>query len=156
MSSSRDDRPSYASRVATKKQRRRREKGKRHEYEYVWVDDEGHELEVEDDAEAPARASTARTNGRAPAKPKPKAKAAATRGVQPPSWRRVLKRALIFVPLMFIAITVLPGGDDLSTVGKVLITAQWALILIPFMYLMEVVSHRVWKRRAERTGAAKR
>jgi hypothetical protein len=46
----------------------------------------------------------------------------------------------------------LPGGDDLSTPGKVLLTLQWALILIPFMYLMEVVSYRVWKRRTERTS----
>ena len=139
--------------MATRKQRRRREKGHRHEYEYVWVDDEGQEIEVDEEPQ-PARTSAARSNGRAPAKAK--AKSAPTRGVQPPSWRRVLKRALIFVPLMFIAITILPGGDDLSTTGKLLITAQWALILIPFMYLMEVVSYRVWKRRSERGGPAKR
>jgi hypothetical protein len=139
--------------VATKKQRRRREKGQRHEYEYVWVDDEGQEVEVEEEAR-PARASTARSNGREPAKAK--SKSAPTRGVQPPSWRRVLKRALIFVPLMFIAITILPGGDDVSTTGKILITGQWALILIPFMYLMEVVSYRVWKRRSERSAGGKR
>jgi hypothetical protein len=135
--------------MATKKQRRRREKGKRHEYEYVWVDDEGHEVEV-DEADVPANVTPAqRTNGRRSPKP---AAAPARGGIQPPSWRRVLKRAAIFVPLMFVAITVLPGGDELSTAGKVLLTLQWALILIPFMYLMEVVSYRVWKRRSERTS----
>ena len=141
--------------MATKKQRRRRQKGKRHEYEYVWIDDEGREIEVDED-ELPAPATPAqRTNGRRTAK---KSSPPAARGVQPPSWRRVLKRSAIFVPLMFVAITVLPGGDELSLAGKVLITLQWALILIPFMYLMEVVSYRVWKRRMEKTSgrAAKR
>ena len=140
--------------MATKKQRRRRQKGKRHEYEYVWVDDEGRELDVDEDALPAPRAAAERTNGRRTTKKSPPS----ARGVQPPSWRRVLKRALIFVPLMFVAITVLPGGDELSTAGKVLVTLQWALILIPFMYLMEVVSHRVWKRRMEKTSgsAAKR
>ncbi len=134
--------------MATKKQRRRRQKGKRHEYEYVWVDDEGRELEVEEDANPIRVPAAQRSNGRR------SAKAAAGRargGIQPPSWRRVLKRAAIFVPLMFVAISVLPGGDELSTTGKVLLTLQWALILIPFMYLMEVVSYRVWKRRSEKT-----
>jgi hypothetical protein len=136
--------------MATKKQRRRREKGKRHEYEYVWVDEEGHELEIDEDA-VPARVAPAqRTNGRRSTKA---AAAPARGGIQPPSWRRVLKRAAIFVPLMFVAITVLPGGDELSTTGKVLLTLQWALILIPFMYLMEVVSYRVWKRRTDKTSA---
>jgi len=136
--------------MATKKQRRRREKGKRHEYEYVWVDDEGHEIEVEEDAVPAHVTPTQRTNdGRRSSK----AAAPARGGIQPPSWRRVLKRAAIFVPLMYVAITVLPGGDDLSTTGKVLLTLQWALILIPFMYLMEVVSYRVWKRRTEKSSA---
>ena len=138
--------------MPTKKQRRRREKGKRHEYEYVWVDDEGREIEVDEDAAPDASAPARRANGRRAAKKTPPS----TRGIQPPSWRRVLKRALIFVPLMFIAITVLPGGDELTTAGKALVTLQWALILIPFMYLMEVVSYRVWKRRAEKAGAARR
>jgi hypothetical protein len=130
--------------VATKKQRRRRQKGKRHEYEYVWVDEEGRELDVEEvpepngDRPAAKPTGTARKTGKA---------STPARGIQPPSWRRVLKRAAIFVPLMFVAITVLPGGDELSTTGKIIVTAQWALILIPFMYLMELVSHRVWRRR---------
>jgi hypothetical protein len=139
--------------VATKKQRRRRKKGKRHEYEYVWVDDEGRELEIEEDALPPDVAPAKGSNGRRSAKP---AAAPARGGIQPPSWRRVLKRAAIFVPLMFVAITVLPGGDELSTVGKVLLTLQWALILIPFMYLMEVVSYRVWKRRAAKPAGSGR
>jgi hypothetical protein len=139
--------------MATKKQRRRREKGKRHEYEYVWVDEEGRELEIDEDAVPTRVAPAQRTNGRRSAKA---AAAPARGGIQPPSWRRVLKRAAIFVPLMFVAITVLPGGDELSTTGKVLLTLQWALILIPFMYLMEVVSYRVWKRRTDKTADSAR
>ncbi len=127
--------------MPTKKQRRRRLKGRRHEYEYVWVDDERREIEVEEAPEPNGAGPAAKKDRRA------RRSAPAARGIQPPSWRRVLKRALIFVPLMFIAISVLPGGDELTTVGKLLVTAQWALILIPFMYLMEVVSYRVWRRR---------
>jgi hypothetical protein len=41
-------------------------------------------------------------------------------------------------------------------VGKVLLTLQWALILIPFMYLMEVVSYRVWKRRTAKSAGSGR
>ena len=135
--------------MATKKQRRRRQKGKRHDYEYVWVDEEGREIEVAEDAVPERVRHVQRTNGRRAAG----RAATSARGIQPPSWRRVLKRALIFVPLMFVAISILPGGDDLTTAQKGIVTAQWALILIPFMYLMEVVSYRVWKRRSAKADA---
>ena len=125
--------------MPTRKQRRRRLKGRRHEYEYVYVDDEGREVETPE-VETPRRASDA--NGRKPAP--------VTRGgrtIQPPSWRRVGKRALFFAPVMFLVITLLE--NDLSILGRVLITLQMLLLFIPFSYLMDTMTYRLSRRRLE-------
>jgi len=136
--------------MATKKQRRRRQKGKRHEYEYVYVDDEGNEVEGAEapDDEAPARSS--RAEGRKSARP--------TRGggrqVQPPSWRRVGKRGLIFAPLMFVVVTLL-APDTASPVQNVLQTLFLLLVFLPFSYVMDSMTYRMWRRRTEGDTARK-
>src|SRR6266540_3322793 len=85
--------------MATKKQRRRRQKDRRHEWEYVYVDDEGEEVEVEE-AESPTpRKAEART------KAGKKQPGRAGRSVEPPSWRKVGKRGLLFAPLILITHT---------------------------------------------------
>src|SRR4051812_42742208 len=102
--------------MPSRKQRRRREKDRRHEWEEVYVDAEGREV---DPAELDEPEPTPR-NGRAPAAVKTAAPAKSTaakkggqqragrgREVQPPSWSRVLKRGLIFAPIMFIVIGLL-------------------------------------------------
>jgi hypothetical protein len=129
--------------VPTKKQRRRQQKLRRHEWEDVYLDEEGNEVEPPPELEESVAARPAKgTRGRA---------SAAARGVQPPSWRRVLKRGLLFAPLMFVMIAILE--PDSSTVQKLVFTAQLALIFIPFSYFIDSMSYRVWRKRLERDGS---
>jgi hypothetical protein len=135
--------------VPTKKQRRRRAKDRRHEYEYVYVDDEGREVEALDEPEpttAPKRDGARGSRRAGPA-----------RTIQPPSWRRVGKRALIFAPLMFLTVMLL-APDDASLVANLAQTLFLLLIFLPFSYVMDSVTYRIWRRRMGQTdsGAAGR
>jgi hypothetical protein len=127
--------------MPTRKQRRRRQKGRRHEYEYVYVDDEGNELDVSED-EVRAEQAASR-NGRTRARP-----AAATNPrIQPPSWRRVGKRGLIFAPLMFVTVMVL---DNQLELWQVAVQTLWLLaIFLPFSYFLDSFMYR---RYVKRTG----
>ena len=73
--------------MATKKQQRRRQKLKRHEYEEVYVDDEGRELDPEEAEELVSAAQPEKT-----AKAKKDAAPQRGRTIEPPSWRRTLRR----------------------------------------------------------------
>jgi hypothetical protein len=146
--------------MPTRKQRRRRQKEKRHEYEYVYVDAEGHEVDVDEQDLEP---KGSRRNGSPDAKPKAQAKkngkpSRAPREVQPPSWRRVARRALIFGPLIFIAFSVLNKSQ--SVVGRLGIAAAYTAFFIPFMYLMDRQLYRSYLRRTgqqqPRAGGRKR
>ena len=138
--------------MATKKQVRRRQKLRRHEYEEVYVDAEGNVVEPPEDEEpepTPAR------NGKRAASKRPAGRTGRT--VQPPSWRRVGKRALLFGPLLFLAFSILPGSDDISVLQRVVLTLQYMVLLIPFMYLMDRLTYRMWlKRTGQATGGQKR
>ena len=123
--------------MSSRKQRRRRAKERRHEYEYVYVDEEGREVDVEP-AEA---AKPKRTDRRPPA-------LRAGRKVDPPSWRRVGRRALLFAPLMFITIRLL--GRDQTIFGSLIETVFLLLLFVPFSYVMDSVLYRSFVRRAER------
>lgn len=125
--------------MPSRKQRRRQQKLRRHEWEEVYLDEEGNEVEPPPELAAQASARPEKRNGRGAATP---------RGVQPPSWRRVLKRGALFAPLMFVMIAILE--PDSSTVEKLIFTGQLALIFIPFSYLIDSMSYRVWRRRMER------
>jgi hypothetical protein len=124
--------------VPTRKQRRRRAKERRHEYEYVYVDEDGREVEVEpEDEKAPAR--------------KDKRPAPATRprrAIEPPSWKRVGRRALIFAPLMFITIRLLERGEPIA--ASAFRTIFLLLIFLPFSYVMDAVLYRSYQRRLDR------
>ena len=128
--------------MPSRKQRRRQAKERRHEYEYVYVDDEGREVEV-DEAELEER-----RNGKAK-----RAEPAARGGriVQPPSWQRVGKRALIFAPLMFATVYLL-GRDDLSTQQMVIQTLVLLGVFLPFSYFMDSLTYRAYQRRLNRKG----
>jgi hypothetical protein len=132
--------------VPTRKQRRRRAKDRRHEYEYVYVDEEGNEVEVDED-EPKAERSSAR-NGRA----KPRSSQAGPR-VQPPSWRRVGKRGLIFAPLMFI--TVMLIDSELAWWQWLVQTAWLMAIFLPFSYFMDSFMYRRYLRRTGVTPGEK-
>jgi hypothetical protein len=123
--------------MATKKQKRRREKERRHEYEYVYVDDEGREVEVEEpEAE--------RKNGKSPAK---RAVQTGGRTVDPPSWRKTLRRAAIFSPLMFVILYLL--RPDNATPGSVVVSVALLMVFfIPFSFFMDSLMYRMAQKRA--------
>jgi hypothetical protein len=128
--------------VPTRKQRKRRAKERRHEYEYVYVDEEGREVEVDEPEPAAAK-----RNGRA----RP-VTGRGGRKIDPPSWSRVGRRALIFAPLMFGTIWFLGSGQSGSSrvAGAVVQTLFLMLIFLPFSYFMDSFLYRTYKKRAER------
>lgn len=128
--------------MATKKQRRRREKLQRHEYEYIVEDEDGDEVVVETPKTAAKTAATAKAS--------PKGAVIDRRGrvMQPPSWKRVLKRGLIFGPILAILIWV--TGSSLSTTGKLLNIVILLAIFIPFSYLVDTMIYRAIQRRQRR------
>ena len=126
--------------MPSRKQRRRQAKERRHEYEYVYVDDEGREVEV-DPAEMEER-----RNGKAK---RPERAPSAGRTVQPPSWNRVGRRALIFAPLMFLTVYLL-GRNSLSTGQMLLQTLVLLAIFLPFSYFMDSLTYRAYQRRLNR------
>jgi hypothetical protein len=127
--------------MATKKQRKRQQKERRHDWEYVYVDDEGQEVEV-DDEEAPAK-SRKSTEAKATAK---RGLGRAGRAVEPPSWRRVGKRALIFAPLMLVVVYLLQGKKH-DYRAAVVQTVILLVFFLPFSYLMDTMMYRSFRKR---------
>lgn len=129
--------------MASKKQRKRRQKERRHEYEFVYVDEEGEEVEVDGaELDRSDRRNGRRNGAKAARKPqggKP------VRKVDPPSWKRVTRRALFFGPLIFIAFTVLNHNQALVT--RLLLAVLYTAFFIPFMYLMDRQLYRSYLRR---------
>ncbi len=128
--------------MPSRKQQRRRAKSQRHEYEVVYMDEDGNEVAPEE-AEAltskPAvkrgqRGSTART----------------ARVVQAPSWRRALRRAALMAPLMFIVIMLLE--KDSAVGARLSIAIFYSILFVPFMYLMDSVAYKTYKKRLDRLG----
>ena len=136
--------------MPTRKQRRRREKERRHEWEEVYVDEAGREVDPEQ-AESLAR-SRAPTNGRAPARRQAQPRSR-QRVVEPPSWRRVAKRSLIFAPFMFLVLTFLDG--ETTALARVLYTLQLMLLFVPFSYLVDSFAYRMYRKRLARESAEK-
>lgn len=125
--------------MATKKQRKRQQKLRRHEWEEVYIDEEGREIPVEEidvpEPAAPRARKAEAAKSRAPA-------AARTRGgrvIQPPSWQRVLKRAAIFAPIMFLVVNFL--SKNLTLQQKVVQTLLLLAFFIPFSYLIDVLMY---------------
>jgi hypothetical protein len=132
--------------MPTRKQRRRQQKNRRHEYEEVYVDAEGNVIELED-AELPAETAATRNGRKTAATGRPqRAARPSLRAVQPPSLRRVLKRGAIFAPVMFILVSLL--SPDFSIVQRVTNTLFLVLIFLPFSYLMDSLTYRIWLRRS--------
>jgi hypothetical protein len=131
--------------MATKKQRRRREKERRHEYEYVYVDDEGREVAVDEEPQPRGK------NGKTPS-----AKAVHTAGgrtIEPPSWRRTLRRAAIFAPIIFIALYLLRTKDQ-TIVSVVFSVILLLAFFIPFSYFMDSLMYRLAVKRGAKTGGS--
>jgi hypothetical protein len=130
--------------MPSRKQRRRRAKERRHEWEDVWVDDEGNEVEPPSEADIQSR------NGKRTTAPAKQRQSTGRRVVQPPSWQRVGKRALIFAPLMFLTVSFL--SSDLSLLQKALNTLFLLAFFLPFSYAMDVLMYRMYTRRSGRAG----
>jgi hypothetical protein len=142
--------------VPTRKQRRRQQKNRRHEWEYVYVDDEGQEVDMdpaelraakrEKEAERPRAGAAARSTG---------ARGRSGRQIEPPSWRRVFKRALIFAPIFVVVLLLLNRqGSIYARVGAAI---PLIVVFVPFSYFTDRLAYRTYQKRLARarTTAAK-
>jgi hypothetical protein len=141
--------------MPTRKQRRRNQKARRHEYEYVYLDDEGNEVPV-DPSELRAE-----KNGQRDPKPSKggSGKPAAGRGpggrrvVEPPSWRRSARRALIFGPLLVVAMMLF--NRNLPLVQQLFPAVFLIAFFIPFSYFTDSLAYRMFQKRLARRDNAK-
>jgi hypothetical protein len=135
--------------MPSKKQRRRREKLKRHQWEEVYVDEEGRELDPEE-AEAlvgPAARRAERT--------KAEPQKGGRRPIEPPSWRKTLRRGALFFPLMLITVFLL-AGNEVTTTGKIMQALVLMAFFLPFSYFMDSMVWRSYQRRLARTDSGKK
>jgi hypothetical protein len=138
--------------MPTKKQRRRNQKARRHEYEYVYLDDEGNEVPV-DPSELRAE-----KNGQRESKPRKSSTAnnAGARGrrkVEPPSWRRSARRALLFGPILVVAMMLL--NRKLSLAQQIFPAVFLIAFFIPFSYFTDSLAYRMLQKRLARQQNAK-
>jgi hypothetical protein len=126
--------------MPSKKQRRRREKLKRHEWEFVQLDEEGNETPLE-----PAQIKKAEQNG----KPAAARARRPIREVKPPSWNRAAKRALLFVPFLFIFLSL--GKSAPPVITRVGISVLYAAVFIPMFFFVDRMNHRAYQRRLGRS-----
>jgi hypothetical protein len=141
--------------MPTRKQRRRNQKARRHEYEYVFLDDEGNEVPVD-----PSELRTEKKNGQRDSKPskgggsgKPAAGRSGRRVVEPPSWRRSARRALIFGPLLVVAMMLF--NRDLPLAQQLFPAVFLITFFIPFSYFTDSLAYRMFQKRLARRDNAK-
>jgi hypothetical protein len=141
--------------MPTKKQRRRQQKSRRHEYEYVYVDDEGNEvavepgeLKAEKEKNGARQAKAAKDNNR-----KPSSQTGRRRAIEPPSWRRSARRALVLGPLLVVAMMFF--NRNLSLVEQIAPALFLIAFFIPFSYFTDSLAYRMYRKRLERRDAAK-
>jgi hypothetical protein len=131
--------------MASRKQRRRRAKERRHEYEYVYVDDAGQEIEPPPEERPERDRSRGKTsaNGGKPARSK---RAGPIREVKPPSWKRSIRRALLFLPLFFIVFSLV--NKHASIEARFLSSLAYSALFVPLTYLMDRTAYRTYLRRS--------
>lgn len=134
--------------MATQKQRRRRAKEKRHEYELVFVDEDGVErpVEREEEPRRPVGRGSKGTAGKGQKKPSSSGSSRGGRTLQPPSWKKVLKRGAIFAPIFFATVLLL-GGGKMTYAGAVVQTCLLMAVFVPFSYFMDRL---VWRQQQKR------
>jgi hypothetical protein len=139
--------------MPTKKQRRRQQKSRRHDYEYVYVDDDGNEVAVE-----PGELRPEKQNGKADTRTRASTGKSTTgrrgqRVIEPPSWRRALKRAAIWAPLLVVA---------MMLINRNVSALQWATsalflvaFFIPISYFTDSMAYRMYRKRVDRQPTPK-
>lgn len=142
--------------MPTRKQRRRDQKARRHEYEYVYLDDEGNEVPVE-----PSELR-AEKNGQRDSKPRKEGsggnqaagrRAGGRRKVEPPSWRRSARRALLFGPVLVVAMMLFNRNLPLQ---QQLFPAVFLIaFFVPFSYFTDSLAYRMFQKRLNRRDNAK-
>ena len=141
--------------MPTKKQKRRNQKARRHEYEYVYLDDEGNEVPVE-----PSELR-AEKNGQRESKPRRSSSGkqpagrgtGARRSIEPPSWRRSAWRALLFGPVLVVAMILLNRGQPFAQ--QVFPAVFLIAFFIPFSYFTDSFAYRLFQKRLNRRDNAK-
>jgi hypothetical protein len=129
--------------MPSKKQRRRREKLKRHDWEYVQLDEEGNEIPVE-----PAQLKKAQPPTGSNGKPRATRGGRTPREVKPPSWNRSIKRALIFVPFLYIFLSLGKSAPAVPT--RLGISVLYAAVFIPMFFFVDRIAYRAYQRRLGR------
>src|SRR5919201_2552718 len=143
--------------MPTRKQRRRQQKARRHEYEYVYVDDEGNEVAVE-----PAELRPEKDGHKANGRPRrsedrrPAARKGATpaRRIEPPTWRRSFRRALILGPVLIAAMMLL--NRNVSLAQQIAPAVVMVAFFVPFSYFTDRIANRMYRRRVEGREAPKK
>jgi hypothetical protein len=142
--------------MPTRKQRRRNQKSRRHEYEYVYVDSEGNEVDVDPDELAAADEPERTAKPQQPQKPQRKAAASGgtpRRGMEPPSWRRSGRRALILGPIMVVALVLF---NQKATLAEQVAPALFLVaFFIPFSYFTDSIAYKMYRKRVARSEGGK-
>lgn len=134
--------------MPTKKQRRRDAKARRHEYEYVYVDGEGNEVEVDPDELRQDREVRRDAKPRKTDAAKPATRSGSRRTIEPPSWRKSARRALIFGPLLVVAMMLF--NRNLTLVQQIFPALFLIAFFIPFSYFTDSFAYRMYRKRLAR------
>ena len=137
--------------MPTKKQRRRLQKTRRHDYEFVYLDDEGNEVEVEPSDRPEKQKGKSEARARTPNKKGSGATRTSSREIQPPSWRRALRRAVIWAPVLVVVMMLL--NRNVSPVQWLTSAVFLIAFFIPISYFTDSMAYRVYRKRLD---AAKR
>jgi hypothetical protein len=139
--------------MPTKKQRRRQQKSRRHDYEYVYVDDEGNEVPV-DPSELRTEKEDGKRDTRARASSNNRTSArGGRRTIEPPSWRRALKRAAIWGPLLVVAMMLI--NRNVSPLQWVTSAVFLIAFFVPISYFTDSMAYRMYRKRLDRQATPK-
>jgi len=137
--------------MPTRKQRRRQQKSRRHEYEYVYLDDEGNEVAVEP-GEQRAEKDGKKTETRARQNGAGRTRArTGQRVIQPPSWRRAVRRALVFGPVLVVAMMLL--NRNVSPTQWLTSGIFLVAFFVPISYFTDSLAYKMYKKRIDRGDA---
>lgn len=139
--------------MPTKKQRRREQKARRHEYEYVYVDDDGNEVAVDPTELRVEKSGQREAKPRKPQPGKPAGRGGTRRTIEPPSWRRSIRRAALFGPVLIVAMMLLNRNQPV--IQQVFPAVFLIAFFVPFSYFTDSFTYRMFQKRLARRDAAK-